>query len=176
MKPATSEKQVRAWRAEALAGNSAPPSARPLRAPKASLQVPFARGTVALSYEGIADSPQVMDYLALSPGEPRVGGEEQPIGAQPARRDPFVSRMRTAYEYDLNAALSLSLAYEKVARRGEQLSMLDTASFASLGVGYRLTPSTSVNLSYSLLEYSNYVTDAPSVRDHVAQTAITIEF
>lgn len=176
LEPLLDEKAVRAWRAEALSGSDALPGAPALTAPAASLRVPFAKGMVALSYEGDTNSPRMMDFMALSSEEGRGGAEPPVLGAQPARRDPRVSRVRTAYEYDLTAALSLSLAYEKIARRGDNLSTLDTASFASLGVGYRLTPSTSVKLSYSLLEYSNYVTDTPPVRDHVAQTAVTIEF
>jgi hypothetical protein len=45
-----------------------------------------------------------------------------------------------------------------------------------VGLGSQLTPSTSVKLSYSLLEYVNHVLDAPHVRDRLAETEVSVEF
>ncbi|MCJ7750588.1 MAG: hypothetical protein MUQ65_05785, partial [Armatimonadetes bacterium] len=73
------------------------------------------------------------------------------------------------------SALTLSLAYEEIARRGQGLAALDEASLTSLGIGYQLTPSTSVKLSYSRLEYANYALDTPPLRVRVAETAGSIE-
>ncbi len=168
---------VRAWRAEALA---APPGALaftgPAGAPADSMRVPFARGTVALSLPSDHHLPDLLNYLARSVAADRRGDGDASGPADPAVGDPRLSRLRTAYEYDVSSALTLSLAYEGIARRGHGMETLDTVSLASVGIGYRLTPSTSVKLSYSLLEYSNRVLDTPPVRDRVAETAVSIEF
>jgi len=167
---------LREWRAEAL---SAPGRAlmalAPARRADDALRLPVGHGTVALSYDRDLRPPEVMDYLAASAAE-RGTKPDASGNAEPALRDPLVSRLRTAYEYGLGSALTLSLAYEEIARRGQGLAPLDSASFASLGIGYRLTPSASVKLSYSLLEYSNYVVDSPPLRDRMAETAVSIGF
>ena len=178
---ALSDKEaVRQWRAQALSSSPSRSDLAPLAPPAGqaedTLRVPLARGTVALTYERDMRSPEVLDYFALSAADASLGSGSAPLRADASPRDPRVSRLRTAYEYDLSSALSLSLAYEEIARRGHGLSALDTAYLASLGVGYRFNPSASVKLSYSLLEYSNFVFDTPKVRDHVAETAVTIEF
>jgi long-subunit fatty acid transport protein len=72
--------------------------------------------------------------------------------------------------------LTLSLAYEEIARNGQGLEPIDSASLASLGVGYKITRTASVTLSYSLLEYSNHLFDGPPLRDRVAETAVSIGF
>jgi hypothetical protein len=140
------------------------------------MRVPFARGTVALSLPSDRHLPGLLGYLARSVAADRRGGGDASGPADPAVGDPRLSRLRTAYEYDVSSALTLSLAYEGIARRGHGMETLDTASLASVGIGYRLTPSTSVKLSYSLLEYSNRVLDTPPMRDRVAETAVSIEF
>ena len=167
--------EVRTWRAEAL---SLPFQVRPLapaRLPADSLRLPVGPGTVALTYGRDLRPPEMLDYLASLAAEKgaKVDGVS---GAEPALRDPQVSRVRTAYEYGLGRALTLSLAYEEIARSGQGLEPLDSASLASLGIGYRITPSTSVKLSYSILEYSNYLFDSPPLRDRVAETAVSIGF
>ena len=167
---------VRTWRAEALA----PPAgtlalAAPEAAPSA-FRVPFARGTVALTLPSDRHLPSMLDSLALSAATANPTGVQPSGAADPAVADPRISRLRTAYEYGVGSALTLSLAYEEIARRGQGLEALDSASLASVGVGYQLSPSASVKLSYSLWEYANYVCDTPPRRDRVAETAVSIEF
>lgn len=174
--PLTDSESMRQWRAEALQGIAAPPESAALQPAQDTLRLPFAQGTVALTFNRDLRSPELLDRLAASAAVGRIRDVEGPVSAEPALRDPVVSRLRTAYEYGLGSTLTLSLAYEEIARRGHGLSALDAASLASVGVGYRVTPSASLTLSYSLLEYSNYVFDTPSVRDRVAETAVSIEF
>ncbi len=170
------EESVRSWRAEALALPAGAPGLADPGAFPGSVRVPFARGTVALTLTSDAELPGILNYLARSAATANPEVPQRPGVADPAVADPTVSRVRTAYEYGLGSALTLSLAYEEIARRGQGLSALDTASLASVGIGYQLTPSTSVKLSYSLLDYANHVFDTPSVRDRVAETAVSIEF
>ncbi len=167
---------LREWRAQALSGPSGLPALTAVAPSDDTVRVPLARGALALTYQPDLRPPGLLDYLALSAADANNSIASTAAYAEASPRDPRVSRLRTAYEYDLTTALTLSLAYEEIARRGHGLSALDTASLASLGVGYRFAPSASVKLSYSLLEYSSYVFDTPKVRDHVAETAVTIEF
>jgi hypothetical protein len=139
------------------------------------LRVPVGGGTVALTYNREFRVPEVLDYLAAAASE-RGSRSEGVASAEPAIRDPRVSRVRTAYEHGVGPALTLSLAYEEIARNGQGLAPIDSASLASLGIGYRITRTASVTLSYSLLEYSNYLFDSPPMRDRVAETAVSIGF
>jgi hypothetical protein len=167
---------VRAWRAEALTPVGAALSLAGTAASTDMLEVPFAHGTVALSVLGERAAPELLNYLARSAAALRPWATTSSAKAAPALVDPEISRLRTAYEYGVGSAVTLSLAYEEIARRGQGLDAVDAASLASVGVGYQLTSSTSVNLSYSLLEYSNYVLDTPRLRDRLAETAVSIEF
>ena len=167
---------VRKWRAEALQSPGPSTAGIALLPAGDLLEVPLAHGTFALTLNQGVRPPGLLDYLALSAAGSARGDLEATTTADPALRDPRVSRLRTAYEYGIGSAITLSLAYEEIARQGQGLSPLDAASLASVGLGYRLTSSTSVRLSYSLLEYSNYVFDSPPVRDRVAETAVSIEF
>lgn len=167
---------VREWRAEALAGPSSTLALADIPTNTNTLELPLAHGTFAFTYRHDPEAPELLDYLALSSAAARRNLSEVYAPAEPALRDPLVSRLRTAYEYGLGSAVTLSLAYEEIARRGQGLSPLDTASLASFGIGYRLTPSTSISMSYSLLEYSNYALDTPPLRDRLAETAVSIEF
>lgn len=181
LQPLLDREAVRQWRARALSTSPLASAANPFADPGSAssgdtLRVPLAGGQVALTYQREAGSPEILDYFALSAADGKLGRLPGPLRAEAAPRDPQVSRLRTAYEYDLSSALRLSLAYEEIARRGHGLSPLDTAYLASLGVGYRFTPSTSVKLSYSVMEYSNYVFDTPRVRDTFAETSVTIAF
>jgi hypothetical protein len=174
--PLADPESMRQWRAEALKGIAAPSQTAALQPAQNTLRLPFAQGTVALTFNRDLRPPELLDRLAASAAVGRVRDAEGPVSAEPALRDPVVSRLRTAYEYGLGSTLTLSLAYEEIARRGQGLSALDSASLASVGVGYQVTPSASLKVSYSLLEYSNYVFDTPSLRDRVAETAVSIEF
>lgn len=167
---------VRGWRTEALVPTARMMALTDSGAPADALRVPLARGTVALSLPRNPKLPELLDYLAQSAAAEAASGPGGYGLAEPALKDPQISRLRTAYEYGVGSALTLSLAYEEIARRGQGMAALDTASLASFGIGYQLTPSTSVKLSYSLLEYSNYVLDTPPLRDRVAETAVSIGF
>ncbi len=76
----------------------------------------------------------------------------------------------------MGSAVTLSLGREEISRYGQDKAPLDAASLTSLGVGYRFTPSASVKVSYSLLDYQNYTSDAPPVRERVAETSVSVEF
>ena len=170
------EEALRAWRVEALGQPAAATGLAGGSAARDTLHLPLAHGMVALSLSRPPEPPELLDYLAKSAAVQHRGELKGAGSAEPALSDPRVSRMRTAYEYGLGSALTLSLAYEEIARRGQGLAALDAASLASVGIGYQLTPSTSVKLSYSLLEYSNYLLDTPPLRDRLAETAVSIEF
>ena len=171
---------IRTWRLESLArpGNTASlrAGATPEPASDSSVHLPLAHGMVGLSLTNPQDSPKLLDYLATSAAAERPAEFVASGTADAALTDPRVSRLRTSYEYGLGSALTLSLAYEEIARRGQGVEPLDAASLTSLGIGYQLTPSTSLKLSYSLLEYANYALDTPPLRDRVAETAVSIEF
>ncbi len=167
---------IHAWRRDALVQPSQPLALAGGSVGAATVELPFAHGTVALSLTAPPEPPELLDYLARSAASLRGQEGRSPAGAEPALADPRVSRLRTAYEYGLGSALTLNLAYEEIARRGQGLAALDVASLTSVGIGYRLTPSTSLKLSYSLLEYSNYLFDTPPLRDHLAETAVSVEF
>ena len=174
------EDAIRAWRLEALArrgptlGFAAGPPADGI-APD-TFHLSLAHGTVGLSLTNPQDPPELLDHLAKFVATDRTGEPAAAGAAEVALTDPRISRLRTSYEYSVGSALTLSLAYEEIARRGQGLVALDEASLTSLGIGYQLTPSTSVKLSYSLLEYANYALDTPPLRDRVAETAVSIEF
>jgi len=174
------EAAIRAWRLESLntstRGNILRSDNLEATTRSDTLHLPFAHGTVGLSLTNLEEPPELLDYLAVSVAADRSGAYSTVGSADAALTDPRVSRLRTTYEYGVGSALTLSIAYEEIARRGQDLEALDAASLTSLGIGYKLTPSTSVQLSYSLLEYSNYTLDTAPVRDRVAETALSIEF
>jgi len=166
---------ARTWRSEALSVPLRGLSLAGANAGGDGLRVPIGHGTVALTYNRDLRAPEILDYLATVAAE-RGSKFEGIASAEPAIRDPQVSRVRTAYEYGVGPALTLSLAYEEIARNGQGLAPIDSASLASLGIGYRITRTASVTLSYSLLEYSNHLFDSPPLRDRVAETAVSIGF
>jgi hypothetical protein len=174
------EEAIRRWRLESL---SRPDRTLALTAGDASelgsddtVRVPLAHGTVGLSLSNPEHAPELLDYLAKSASADHAAEMSASAGAEAALTDPRISRLRTTYEYGVGSALTLSLAYEEIARRGQGLVDIDAASLTSLGIEYQLTPSTSLQLSYSLLEYSNYALDTSPLRDRVAETAVSIEF
>ena len=171
---------IRAWRLESLsrpapAAALAPTDGLGSILPE-TIQLPLAHGTVGLSLTNPGQAPELLDDLAKSAAAARTADLSGAGPAEPALTDPRISRLRTSYEYGVGSTLTLSLAYEEIARRGRGEAPVDAASLTSLGIGYQLTPSTSVKLSYSLLEYSNYAFDTPPLRDRVAETAVSIEF
>jgi len=174
------EDLIRAWRLESLkhpaTSAALAPSGSVRPALPETIQLPLAHGTVGLSLTSPGQAPELLDDLAKSAAAARALDLSGSGPAEPAVTDPRISRLRTSYEYGVGSTLTLSLAYEEIARRGQGENPVDAASLTSLGIGYQLTPSTSVKLSYSLLEYSNYALDIPPLRDRVAETAVSIEF
>ncbi len=170
----------RAHLSPGVAGLRARPPARPSpvlgahgRIRRLALAPGKGRGGVELRHTSRA--PEYLDSLALSTTNDAAKNPGL-AGATAALTDPSISRLRTAYEYAAGSGLTLSLGLEEIARRGSNLLPLDAATLTSLGVGYRLTPSASVRVSYSLLDYQNYISDTPPVREGVAEASVSIEF
>lgn len=163
---------VRMWRAQTFA--------RPARPEVATLtdglRVPVGHGAVALGYDRSLRAPLLLDYLAAASSNLTSATPGGATGAGTALSDPLVSRLRTAYEYGLGPALTLSLGREQISRQGQDKAPLDAAWLTSFGVGYRFAPSASVKVSYSLLNYQNYTSDAPPVRERMAETSVSVEF
>jgi hypothetical protein len=62
-------------------------------------------------------------------------------------------------------------------RLGLGLLPLDRASVTSLGLGYRLSPSTSLKLRYGLVDYTNQQNaELTHERDRLTETSVSIEF
>jgi hypothetical protein len=167
---------AREWRTAALSHPLLLPALRPGETGQ-PMRVALGHGAVALDYDRSLRAPEFLDSLARLTssgpgGTPSRGGGS----AAAALSDPSISRLRTAYEYVLGSGLTLSVGREEIARRGSNLLPLDAATLTSLGIGYPVTPSASVKVSYSLLDYQSYVTNAPPVRERVAETAVSIQF
>jgi hypothetical protein len=176
LRRAADPEAIRTWRMEALTQPRGALALSPAGVPSDILNLPLAHGRVALSLTNPDQTPELLDYLARATVAANPADAQGAAAAQPALADPRISRLRTAYEYGIGSALTLNLAYEEIERRGQGLVALDAASLASVGLGYQLSRSTSVKLSYSLLEYSNFALDTPPMRDRVAETAVSIEF
>ncbi len=179
--PATGEEGIRVWRLSMLHPMGSQASLPRTDAVGTAttvdaVRVPIAKGLVGLSLTNLQGAPELLDYMAKSASAAHPLSLTGTGTAEAAIADPRVSRLRTTYEYGVGSALTLSLAYEEIARRGQGLAELDAASLTSLGIGYQLTPSTTVKLSYSLLDYANYALDAYTQRDRMAETAVSIEF
>jgi len=106
-------------------------------------------------------------------------GRAQPDVAAPERiasTDISLRRLRGSVEYGITANLSLNLAYEAMVREGRGTVVLDAALLRTLGVGYRLSPSTSLNLSYHLINYADYTPQGTRLADRMAETELTVRF
>ncbi len=164
---------VQQWRADTLSYAPARPSGRPSALADGDLKFPIGRGAVAFSYNQGTAVPRVMNYAAMS--APRSVARNV-TSVTTSLAEPVASRLHTAYEYGLGRAVTVGVGYEEVARRGAGDLPLDAASLTTLGVGVRLTPSTSVKLSYSLFDYQSYVPDTPPLRELLAETSVSVEF
>jgi hypothetical protein len=164
---------VRTWRTETRARSL---TSLPQDTPVGDdVRFPLGHGSVALDYSSGQKAPQILDYLAGS--RSGAGLTASSLGAASAAfSDPLVSRLRAAYEYGLGPTVTVSLGHEEIARRGEGLFPLDAASLTSLGIGYQFARSASVKVSYSLLDYRNYVSDVAPVRERMAETSVSVEF
>ena len=84
--------------------------------------------------------------------------------------------MRGSVEYGVTPDLTLNLAYEALVRQGQGMAALDQASLKTLGVGYRLSPSTSVKLNYHLINYADHTRMGSRLADRMAETELTVRF
>lgn len=162
----------------------------------AGLSVAVGAHRLRVSYDG--GSPigvGLMDRLALSTSRAASSPSPSPLGASrtlapfapfggaEGADDPTIGiadlltrRVSTSYEYGVTDDLTLSLAYEAIARTGHNKSPLDAASRTSLGVGYRIFPGGSLELNYSLFDYSNKLTPGPHLGDRMTETQVTVRF
>jgi len=85
-------------------------------------------------------------------------------------------RLRGTVEYGLTDDLTLNLAYESMVREGRGTVVLDAASLRTLGVRYRLSPSTSVKLKYHLIDYADHTRVGSRLEDRMAETELTVRF
>lgn len=93
-----------------------------------------------------------------------------------ASGDISLHRLQGSFEYGVTDNLTLNLAYESMVREGRGPALLDAASLRTLGVGYRLSPSTSVKLSYHLIDYADYTRAGARLEDRMAETELTVRF
>jgi hypothetical protein len=128
----------------------------------------------AVPLGGLADAPVTGVARSRLPA-----GRAQPDVAAPERiasTDISLRRLRGSVEYGITDNLSLNLAYEAMVREGRGTVVLDAASLRTLGVGYRLSPSTSLNLSYHLIDYADHTTQGTRLADRMAETELTVRF
>jgi len=158
---------------------SAPRAAR-LRAanPAGSFVLGVAGGHLSLRYE-TGPQPAIIDYFALG-GVPEASEQARKPAldsAGPVAVSSLgVRHVGTAYEYPLTRDLTLSLAYEAIARQGMGLVTLDQTALTTLGVGYALSPSVQLALRYSAVEYQNNLSPGPRVQDRLAETSVSVRF
>lgn len=132
-----------------------------------------------------AGLPQVpLGGLSIAPITGLAGSRLPITRAQPetsssahiASSDISLHRLRGTFEYGVTDDLSLNLAYESMVREGRGTVTLDAASLRTLGVGYRLSGSTSVNLRYHLIDYADGARDGSHLQDRMAETELTVRF
>jgi hypothetical protein len=123
---------------------------------------------------GLTDAP--ITGLA---GSRLPASRAEPDVATPARiasTDISLRRLRGSVEYGVTPDLTLNLAYEALVRQGQGMAALDQASLRTLGVGYRLSPSTSVKLNYHLINYADHTRVGSRLADRMAETELTVRF
>jgi hypothetical protein len=123
---------------------------------------------------GLTDAP--IAGLALT----RLPAGSAPVDAAPPDRiasgDISLRRLQGTLEYGVTDSLTVNLAYESLVREGRGPALLDAASLRTLGVGYRFSPSTSVKLSYHLIDYADYTRAGARVADRMAEGELTVRF
>jgi hypothetical protein len=133
-----------------------------------------AAGLPLVPLGGLSDAP--ISGLAAS----RLPVTRAQPGVVPAGRlassDISLRRLSGTLEYGVTDNLSLNLAYESMIREGRGMMALDAASLRTLGIGYRLSPSTSVNLKYHLIDYADRTQDGSRLQDQMAETELTVRF
>jgi len=95
-------------------------------------------------------------------------------------RDPLVRSLGGSVEYGLTHDLTLDLAYERMVKEGQGLVSLDTTYLRSLGLQYRLSPSTSLRLRYHIIEYQEQANPnpipAPRYEDRLTEGRLSVNF
>jgi hypothetical protein len=84
--------------------------------------------------------------------------------------------LRGSVEYGVTPSLTLNLAYEALVRQGQGMTALDEASLRTLGIDYRLSPSTSLKLNYHLINYADRTRVGSRLEDRMAETELTVRF
>ena len=118
-----------------------------------------------------AVSGLAISRLPAGRATPEVGASERIASA-----DVSLRRLRGSVQYGVTDNLFLELAYEAMVRQGKDTVLLDTASLSTLGVGYRLSPSASLSLSYHLINYADYTASGARLADRMAETQLTVRF
>lgn len=123
---------------------------------------------------GLPDAP----ITGLARSRLPTGRAEADLAApeRVASTDISLRRLRGTFEYGITDNLTFNLAYESMLREGGDFSALDAASLRTLGLGYRLSPSTSVALKYHLIDYADYSGRGARFEDRMAETDLTIRF
>ncbi len=174
--------------ARALAGLARPSSS----------STPSAETSAGISYEGARTRVGLLyrageGEAAALPQVPLGGLSDAPITGLAAARLPAgrahtgptdriastdisLHRLQGTLEYGVTDSLTLKLAYESLVREGRGPALLDAASLRTLGVGYRFSPSTSVKLSYHLIDYADYTRAGTRVADRMAEGELTVRF
>jgi hypothetical protein len=101
---------------------------------------------------------------------------EAPAPARIASTDISLRRLRGSVEYGVTPSLTLNLAYEALVRQGQGMTALDEASLRTLGIDYRLSPSTSLKLNYHLINYADRTRVGSRLEDRMAETELTVRF
>jgi hypothetical protein len=93
-----------------------------------------------------------------------------------ASTDISLRRLLGTVEYGVTDNLTLNLAYESMVREGRGTVLLDAASLRTLGIGYRLSPSASLKLSYHLISYADHTGIGSRLEDRMAAGELTVRF
>ena len=123
---------------------------------------------------GLPDAP--ISGLAAARLPAGRAAADVPTPDRIASGDISLHRLQGSFEYGVTDNLTLNLAYESMVREGRGPALLDAASLRTLGVGYRLSPSTSVKLSYHLIDYADYTRAGVRLEDRMAETELTVRF
>ncbi len=90
--------------------------------------------------------------------------------------EPRVRSLAGSLEYGLTNNLSLDVAYERMVKEGHNLANFDTTDLRSLGLRYRLSPSTSLRLRYHIIEYAEPADTTPRYQDRLTEGRLSVSF
>ena len=153
-------------------GTRSLPTGRRTEAPSLRLNTPSApRDSSSLRYlpAGPADSRNSTFMWLLGYGSDLGLSLSGP-------RQLLLRPVRGGVEYGLTDSLTVSLGYEALLRQGRGAAPTDSAALRTLGVGYRLSPSTSLSLRYHLMSYSDPLIAATRPPSRLGEAELTIRF